>query len=336
MAEVFLAIPLFLVAVVVTSLVRILAIQTQTLALPTHRSSHTMPTPVGGGVAIVVSYVVVLAILASTRDLALPEIVVLAAGLPVAIVGLVDDRLHLSAWLRLAIQFICAFFAVMYAGDIPPLLIGEFQIHGLIFVWVLLPMALVWMSNLYNFMDGIDGIAGMEAAFVSFAAAVFLFANGDVLLGLLCLGLFSGAAGFLVWNWPPAKIFMGDVGSGFLGLTFAVIALLSHVHGSMSLWAWFLLLACFITDASVTLLRRIVAGNAVFVAHRQHAYQHASRNSGSHLGITLSVFAINVFWLLPLAWLANVHPEHGVYFASIGIVPLLALVHRLGAGKESV
>ncbi len=336
MAEVFLAIPLFLVAVVLTLLVRILAIQTQTLAHPTQRSSHTVPTPVGGGVAIVVCYIVVLAILASSRDFPPPEIVVLAAGLPVAIVGLVDDRVHLSARLRIAIQVICALFAVMYAGAIPPLLIGELEFHGLIFVWVILPLALVWMSNLYNFMDGIDGIAGMEAAFVSFAAAAFLFANGDVLLGLLCLGLFSGAAGFLVWNWPPAKIFMGDVGSGFLGLTFAAIALLSHVHGSMSLWSWLLLLACFITDASVTLVRRIMKGNAFYEAHRQHAYQHASRSSGSHLKVTLAVFAINVFWLLPLAWLATLHPEHGVYFASIGIVPLLALAHRLGAGKEYV
>lgn len=308
--------------------------QTQMLAIPTHRSSHSIPTPVGGGIAIVLTYFVMLAYVALAHEMDFAELAALAAGLPVALAGLVDDRAHLSARIRLAIQFSCAFFAVWFAGSIPPLQIGYFQTGGLFFVWVLLPLAIVWMTNLYNFMDGIDGIAGMEAAFVGLAAAALLFASGDIPLALLCLGLFSGATGFLVWNWPPAKIFMGDVGSGFLGLTLAIIALLSHVHGSMSLWAWLLLLACFIADASVTLLRRVITGKPVHVAHRQHAYQHASRHTGSHQKVTVAVLAINVFWLFPLACLASVHPEHGVYFAGIGIVPLLALMHRLGAGKE--
>jgi Fuc2NAc and GlcNAc transferase len=334
MAVVFFAIPLFLFAVLLTSMVRKLAMQTQMLAIPSHRSSHSLPTPVGGGVAIVLTYVVMLAIVSLAYEPGFAAISALAAGLPVALAGLVDDRAQLSARIRLAIQFSCALFAIWLAGSIPPLQIGFYHAGGFLFVWVFLPVALVWMTNLYNFMDGIDGLAGMEAAFVGLAAAAMLFGNGDIPLALLCLGLFSGATGFLVWNWPPAKIFMGDVGSGFIGLTLAIIALLSHVHGSMSLWSWLLLLACFIVDASVTLLRRAIAGKPVYVAHRHHAYQHASRQSGGHQKVTVTVLTINVFWLFPLAWLASAHPEHGVYFAGIGIVPLLVMMHRLGAGKE--
>jgi len=336
MVEVFIAAPLFAVAAILTGLVRDMAVRSQLLALPSSRGLHAMPTPVGGGIAIVLTYLFALAYVAITSEVPISNIVMLAAGLPVAVAGLLDDRSHVSAVHRLCIQSVCAVVAVWLATAVPPLRVGSVTFDGILFLWVILPVSLVWLANLYNFMDGIDGLAGGEAAFVSVAASAILFSAGDSALGLLCLGLFAGAAGFLVWNWPPARIFMGDVGSGFLGLTFGVIALLSHVHGSMSLWSWVLLLSCFIVDASATLLRRVVTGQPFHEAHRQHAFQHAAQRCGSHMKVTVAVLSINIFWLLPLAWLASLHPEHGVYFAAIGIVPLLALVHRFGAGRESL
>jgi len=334
MVEVFFAVPLFVLAVLLTGLVRELAAHTQLLAMPSSRGLHSSPTPVGGGVAIVLTYMVALVYIATDSRMLASEVAMLGAGLPVAIAGFLDDRAHLSVTFRLSIQAACAFFAISVAGEIPPILIGDVTFGGFMFVWVVLPFALIWLTNLYNFMDGIDGIAGVEASFVSLAASMILLFNGDLELGLLCLGLFSGATGFLVWNWPPARIFMGDVGSGFLGLTLAIMALLGHVHGSMSLWSWLILLSCFIVDASVTLLRRMVSGQTWHEAHRQHAFQHAALQFGSHKKVTVAVLLINVLWLFPLACFASLRPEYGVYFAAIGIVPLVAVAHRLGAGKE--
>ena len=335
MLEVFLTVPLFVLAVALTGLARRYAIRSQILALPSSRGSHDIPTPVGGGLAIVVAYFGMLATLAAASAVEMREFVMLSASLPVAIAGWIDDRVQVSARLRLGVQIACVLCVVGLAGQVPAVMIGNVQIGGFLLSWVLLPLALVWLTNLYNFMDGIDGLAGVEAAFAGLAAAAILLGNHDYALGMLCLGLFAGSAGFLAWNWPPARIFMGDVGSGFLGLTFAIIALLSHVHGSMSLWSWVLLFACFVVDASVTLIRRVLGGKAFHEAHRQHAYQHAAKQSGNHQPVTLAVLAINICWLFPLAWLATKHPEHGVYLAAIGIVPLLAVVFRLGAGKES-
>jgi len=336
MIEVFLLAPLFLFAVLMTGFVRRMAVRAQLIAFPTSRSSHSVPTPIGGGIGIVLSYLAMLAFLALADIAPLGEIAVLLSGALVAVVGFLDDRKHLSVGLRLGVQTASVLYAVWLCGDLPPLWVGNMQVGGVLFAWVFIPLALVWLTNLYNFMDGIDGLAGMEAAFVSFAAAVILFAFGDVGLGLVCLGLFAGVTGFLVWNWPPARIFMGDAGSGFLGLTLGIVALLSHAHGTMSLWSWVLLLGAFIVDASVTLVRRIVTGKPFYQAHRQHAYQHAALRYKSHGVVTRTVLLLNILLLFPLAWLASRHPEHGVYFAAFGIVPLIVLVHCFGAGKESL
>lgn len=127
---------------------------------------------------------------------------------------------------------------------------------------------------------------------------------------------------------------MGDVGSGFLGLTLGLVALVAHQHGSMSLWSWVILLACFIVDATFTLVRRLLRRERVNQAHRQHAYQHAAIRFASHQTVCLAMLVINVIWLFPVAVLANRHPEHGVYFAALAIVPLLALAYRFDAGRE--
>ncbi len=326
----------FLFAVAVTGVVRTHAIRSRMLALPSHRSSHEVPTPVGGGVAIVLAYLICLAAAILTFGLQWQHALLLTMSLPVAIAGYLDDRRQLGAGLRLSVQLLCAFSAVYLAEGIPALHLGDLQIQGVWLQWFVLPLALVWLCNLYNFMDGIDGLAGSEAAFVCLAAAILLVLGNDLTLAWLCLGLFAGASGFLVWNWSPARLFMGDVGSGFLGLTLGLVALVAHHHGSMSLWSWVILLASFMVDATFTLVRRLLRRENVTQAHRQHAYQHAAMRLASHRKVCLTVLSINVIWLLPLAALANLHPEHGVYFAAMAIVPLLVLAYRLDAGRESL
>ena len=166
--------------------------------------------------------------------------------------------------------------------------------------------ALVWLTNLFNFMDGIDGLAGMEAVSVSGLGAFLLLRNRLLSGAQLSLMLCAASLGFLVWNWPPAKIFMGDVGSGFLGFTLGTLALFSSKTDSTLVWPWLILLAAFLVDATVTLLRRISGRARWYEAHRSHAYQHAARASGSHAKVTLAVAAMNIGWLFPLAWAACV------------------------------
>lgn len=332
MSEAFLAIPLFLMSVVITAIVLQLASRAKLIAVPVDRSSHNSPTPVGGGLAIVGAYLAGLLFLLWTGIVSASELGVLAVSLAVAMVGLIDDRRHVDFRLRLIVQFAAVFVAMVWIGGIPhPATFGIFT-GGSAVVWIVLALTLLWMTNLYNFMDGIDGFAGVQTFFVGLAAAGLLIHGEDYGLALLCLFLAAGATGFLVWNWPPARIFMGDVGSGFIGFTLGVVAILSIMHESMSLWSWLLLMGCFIVDATLTLLRRIVAGQRWYEAHCSHAFQKAARKLGSHQRVTVGLLLINVIWLLPMATLATIHPEYGVYLAVIGLIPLGILALWLGAG----
>jgi Fuc2NAc and GlcNAc transferase len=335
MFEAFLAVPLFLLSAVITAIVLRLAARAQLIAVPGDRSSHSAPTPVGGGLAIVATYLLGLLMLYRAEFVTVSEFVALAASLVVAIIGLMDDRRHVDFRLRLAVQFAAVFAALVAIGNVPHAAMFDCISDSLIIVWILFALMLLWMTNLYNFMDGIDGFAGIQACFVGLAAAGLLGYAGDYGLALLCLFLASGAAGFLVWNWPPARIFMGDVGSGFVGFTFGVIAILSFVHESMSLWSWVLLMGCFIVDATLTLLKRVASGERWYQAHCSHAYQNAARRFASHKRVTVGLLLINVIWLLPVVVLTTIHPEYGVYLATIGLIPLGILALWLGAGKVS-
>lgn len=335
MSDALLILPVFLLSVAVTGGVRAFALRTRMIAVPNSRSSHSQATPIGGGLAMVFAYVAALILLLWQARLSVPEVLALAASLPVAMIGFVDDRRNLGYRLRLAVQAGAVLLALLLLGSVPPLTFGPVVIGSIVLTGLLAPLSLLWLTNLYNFMDGIDGLAGSETAFVSLVAAGMLIAVGDTALALLCLFLFAGSMGFLVWNWPKARIFMGDVGSGFAGMSLGLIALLSHFHGSMSLWSWFLLLAVFIVDATLTLLRRVLRGERWSQAHRQHAYQHMAQGPNGHKTVSLAVLGLNLLYLLPLAIAAGKYPEYGVYFAILGVIPLVLLALYCGAGSEA-
>src|SRR5690606_7293985 len=135
---------------------------------------------------------------------------------------------------------------------------------------------IVWMINLYNFMDGIDGIAATETVMVCALAGILLLASGASIIAWTAWALAAACLGFLRWNWAPAQIFMGDVGSGFLGYCIAMLAIVSSREGSFPLWVWLILLGAFVVDAGVTLLRRMKQRLKWYEAHHSHAYQHAT------------------------------------------------------------
>ena len=257
----------------------------------------------------------------------------IGGGVAVAGAGVLDDRSHLSIRLRLLTQFAAAGWALWTlkasGSTLPDGLTGGWRWAGCLLVL----LGLVWMINLYNFMDGIDGIAGTEAVCVSGLGGLLLVWTGQAGYAQGAWTLAAASAGFLVWNWPPARIFMGDVGSGFLGFVFGVLMLFSTRERPELAWCWLILFSAFIVDATVTLMRRMVSGARWYEAHCDRAYQHAARRYGSHLKVTLTLTAINAVWLFPLAWAASVRPALGPLFALTAITPLVCLALRFDAGR---
>jgi Fuc2NAc and GlcNAc transferase len=302
---------------------------------PNARSSHLAPTPRGGGIAIVVASVLCVSALLLAhvidRDLALAIVV---GGIAIAWVGFMDDRNSMSVRLRIAIHFAAAALAVGILGGVPSLQVGTYFVSGGAVSYVVGVLAIVWTLNLFNFMDGIDGIAGSEAVFVSISGA-WLGIRGLELTPSSSVALVIGAAslGFLFWNWPPAKIFMGDVGSGFLGYAIAVIALAAAKENPVAAFTWLILGGLFFVDATVTLARRLFRGERAYQAHRCHAYQWLSRRWKSHQRVTLTVWGINLVWLLPMAWLSQRYAQQAVMIVALALAPLVIAALVAGAGK---
>ena len=189
------------------------------------------------------------------------------------------------------------------------------------------------MLNLYNFMDGIDGLASVEALCVCLGACLLygLTGHGDLMWAPLLLAV--SVAGFLCWNFPPARIFMGDAGSGFLGVMLGVLSLQAAWAAPQLFWGWLILLGVFVVDATFTLSRRLIRGDKVYEAHRSHAYQFASRLYGRHLPVTLAVGLINLFWLLPIAVAVACFGLDGTLGLIVAYVPLVFLAIKFHAGE---
>lgn len=291
---------------------------------PNHRSSHVRPTPTGGGLGIIAGTVLAIGIF-EHRD---PRILgMLGLALLLALTGLRDDKKSLPASIRLLVQWLVCVGAVWL---IPPPAISWLPQA----VWlVLLVIAGIWWINLFNFMDGIDGIAGVQAIAMLVSACFISQATESAVWWCMVL-LAAATFGFLLHNWPPAKIFMGDVGSTFLAFVIFALALMSIHQGWLGYAAWLILGAAFIVDSSVTLLRRMLAGERWFEAHRCHAYQHLARKWNSHKRVTLFITMINGIWLVPLASASMHFPSLNAIWLPVAYFPLLFGAIACGAGKK--
>ncbi len=306
------------------------------LDIPNARSSHSLPTPRGGGVAIVLAFLLGL-LAAPLVGVALPPALLwamLGAGGGIALLGFLDDHGHIAARWRLLGHFMAAAWALYWLGGLPVLRLFGADIDLGWFGHVLAAVYLVWMLNLYNFMDGIDGIASVEAICVCLSGAwlYLLLGEGSAQNLAPTLLLAASVVGFLVWNFPPARIFMGDAGSGFLGLVLGVLSLQAAWASPELIWGWLILLGVFIVDATFTLLRRLLRGDKVYEAHRSHAFQFASRRFGRHLPVTLAVLALNLCWLLPVATLVALGWLDGLLGLLLAYAPLLFLAVYFQAG----
>ena len=297
-------------AVAITDLARRYAAHKMLIDHPNERSSHSLPTPRGGGLGIAIPFFCMVAGLGWLNMLAEELVwVLLGGGGMVALIGWLDDHKHVAVGYRILVHLLAACWAVFWLGDVATLRLGELAISLHWAGTVLTVVAIVWLINLYNFMDGIDGLAGTEAASAAVAGGILLWLSGLPGLALVACALAAASSGFLIRNWPPAKIFMGDVGSGLLGFIFAVLALAGTTSGNFPVLIWLVLLGIFIMDASYTLLARIWRGEPWLQAHRTHAYQRLIQMGMSHRRVTLYALAINVVLLWPIAvlvwWMPN-------------------------------
>jgi Fuc2NAc and GlcNAc transferase len=334
MSELALVVGTLISSAVLTGFIRLYALRSGLVDTPTLRSSHERPTPRGGGLSIVITFIALLILLYLFAELPKQMFyALLVGGALIGGVGFLDDCRHIPAAYRFVVHFAAASIVIYIIGGLPPLQFGAYLLDlgwsGDIFAVVFL----VWLTNLFNFMDGIDGIAAIETIFIAAAAIIISGAESEQYLVLLEAGLVAGCAGFLFWNWPPARIFMGDVGSGFLGITLGTLAIISANLNDLPIWTWLILAGVFVVDATVTVIRRMINGEKWYTAHRSHAYQRAARRLRSHKRVTVSVSAINVGWLLPLAWFSALQPEFGWWITLLAWAPLCVTAVFLGAGR---
>jgi FlaA1/EpsC-like NDP-sugar epimerase/UDP-N-acetylmuramyl pentapeptide phosphotransferase/UDP-N-acetylglucosamine-1-phosphate transferase len=313
-----------IVSYVIVWLIRILAERHRILDIPNERSSHTSPVPTAGGLAIVAVTLVGawLLVWLSASPLPMRKLVLYTAGaLLLASVSLFDDLRNLPTGFRFAAHSLAAVLAIWMLGPLDTLKIPILQqVH---LGWLGLPITFIWvvgLTNAYNFMDGIDGMAGVQALVAGLGWTLLAVAGGEPSVALLGLILAGGSLGFLMHNWPPARIFMGDVGSVFVGYNFAVLPLMmiSAVKGSGNRdWipvAGLFLVWPIVFDTVYTLFRRLLRGEDLFASHRSHLYQRLVVAGLGHRPVTLLYAALALSGVFLAGAFVRWIPARGWFF----------------------
>ena len=320
-----------------TVAVRSWAVRRDALVLPSDRCSHTIPTPHGGGIAIG-AISIILGVLFSVLDW-VPDssmVAFMCLGFVMLALGVWDDFGDISSKLRLCAHFVVVAIGMWSIPKLPVFSVFGVQVDSSVafLLWPMLAFAWVWLINLYNFMDGIDGLAAIQALLLFGGMALNFWYVGYDQWAWICVFLLGAVLGFTILNWPPAKIFMGDGGSGFLGFIIGFMMLLSAAQTKVSMWSWIILLTLFIADATTTLLVRFFTGQNVLQAHRLHAYQKLAQRAGRHAPVTLGYGALMLTVLVPASVLANKFPYSGpLVFAGLFLVASIS-AFLLGAGRK--
>lgn|GEM_PF-61508 len=310
----------------------VFALERHVVDVPNGRSSHSFTTPRGGGVSFVLVLLGATVALAAMHRLQALEAVGLLAAAFVAVVGYLDDCGGLSIRARLLVHAVASAIALYCFVETP--LRGPVYLKTLVALGFFISiLAFTWVVNLVNFMDGLDGLAASEAVCVGSVCSILVSFHGGFDGASFLFAVLAGAAlGFLIWNWPPARIFMGDAGSGFLGYSLGALSLLAVHRHELSIWTPVILLGVFAIDATMTLLKRVMRRERWYKPHRLHAFQHASQHFG-HRNVTVAVIAINLLWLTPWAILAEIHPGWGPLLLLCAWTPLVLLAYLFHAGE---
>lgn len=316
---------IFASSLFLTYLLRTYALKKSLLATVNERSSHTTPTPHGGGIAIALTWFLGLIYLFTCKEIEPSLFYALMCGSVLSLVSYADDLYELSPKLRLLVQALVSVSGLCALGGLERIDFGFWIIDNPFVTNTLAFLGIMWFINLYNFLDGIDGYAGSEA--------IFLVISGWLLFGgEHFLFLIASVAGFLVWNWHRAKIFMGDVGSTLLGYTMAIFALY-YQNNEVSLFVWLILLGLFWFDATLTLVRRYRNHEQLSQAHRKHAYQRLVQSGIAHDRVVFLALGINLV-LLILGYSAFTQPSNTMGYFMVAILVLYGAVKMVDKRKK--
>ena len=310
-------------------LYRRVAISRDIVSNPNFRNLHASPLPVGGGIVFSFVFVFGLFFIWWLNQISDDLFWVLGVGGCVAaLFGFLDDLKDIRASRKLAVHLLLSGWALFWLGGGPLLSIDWIPVLVAIPVTALF---LVWMVNAYNFMDGIDGMAVSGAVFVSGAITlVMLLTNSKSEFIIVPVLLLTTTSTFMVFNWPPASIFMGDSGSVFLGYIFGSLILATVMSGDISIWTWLIVFGYYFADTTVTQIMRLILLKQWYRAHRSHAYQNLARITGSHLKVTGGVVLYNVVWILPLTLWSAMKPETAILAVVLSITPGLIFSFKYG------
>jgi len=300
----------------------------QVLDIPNERSSHSLPTPRGGGLAVTPICLAAWALLAWLGEAPITSLWVAAGGLGLLVLSWLDDRHNLPAAPRLALHA-CACIIGLAALPSDALIL-----QGWLPFWADRLVALlgyVWFVNLYNFMDGVDGITGVETACVALGLTALAVVFRRVEIMGLSLTLVAAAIGFLIWNWHPAKLFLGDSGSVPLGYLLGWLLLDLAGHGELI--AALILPLYYLADATITLGRRAVRGEKVWQAHREHFYQQAVKGGEPHDRVVLTILGANML-LMVLAHSTVWAGYRPLVLAVLLVAALLRHFAKVGKGES--
>ena len=286
------------------------------------RSSHSVPTPHGGGIAIAFTWFIGILYLFYINEIDVSLFYALLVGIIISVVSFFDDIYELSAKLRMIVQSLVSIGGIYLLGGIEYLDFGLFIIENKIITNIFGFLLIVWFINLYNFLDGINGYAGSEAVFLSVAGLILFGGSHFVILLVAVLG-------FLYWNWNKAKIFMGDVGSTLLGYNVAIFTLYYTNQESSNFWIWIILFGLFWFDATLTLIRRKLNGEKLSQAHNKHAYQRLTQSGWTHCQVSSWSIVVNISLFLLVYFISN------IFIAFVIAILLLYITMKFVDSKKS-
>ena len=296
---------------------------------PNYRTLHELSTPRGGGIVFSILFILAIFLIWPYLELSNNLFLILGVGGGMAaLFGFIDDIKDIRARIKLIIQLLLSGWAVYWLYSDNLLLLNWIPI------FITIPACLffmIWMMNAYNFMDGVDGMAASGAIFASLTLALVLFlTDNSVELILIFILIAATVGGFIIFNWPPATIFMGDAGSVFLGYVFGSLMLFTTLNGYLSIWIWLMVFGYFFADTTVTQIVRFILVKKWYLAHQSHAYQNLARITESHLKVTSGVILYNIIWILPLTILSALQPEMEILAAILAITPALIVAYKYG------
>jgi len=313
---------LFIISFITTYVVRLIAVKLNIYDVPGERSSHTIPTPRGGGIALIISWYIGITYEHMFWN-SMPSNLyhALLSGAIIVGIGMIDDIWSVNPKIKIIFQILASGLALYFLGGLQKVDLGFCILDNIYVLSIIALVGIVWAVNLFNFLDGIDGYLGSEVVFISIAIGILCTNSMVLLLGSVTLG-------FLVWNWQRAKIFMGDVGSTLLGFNVAIFAIYYQNTDKTSILVWIILSSVFWFDATLTLFRRFRNRETLSVAHKKHAYQRITQAGFSHQKTVIYSILINLLIFI-FAWLSIEFSEFITGFLTAVLILLYYIVKKI-------